>query len=375
VDIAIVALVILARLFVPLLIIRWPLPAILACLLIDAADQTIFQAVVPEADLSGYQSYDKALDIYYLTIAYISTLRNWTNRFAVPIVRFLFYYRLVGVVLFEFSGVRELLLIFPNTFEYVFIFYEAVRVRWDPTRMSKRLLIGATAFIWIVIKLPQEWWIHVAQLDTTDVMKEVIFGVSVDATWREAIANRPWVLLVTFGLVALAAFGAWWLFANRLPPADRPITLDADAEETREVRPSLLLEVRERIAGSLFDRQLLEKVVLVTLVGVIFAQVLGVDAGPVALGIGLAVIIVANAAVSDRLVRRGERWVSALSQFLAMLVTNILLYALLVAGAAAFGISVALDRAGFFLLLMSLIVALYDRYRPEYLARFMDEGP
>ena len=72
--------VILSRLLVPLAIIRFPLPAIIACLIIDAVDQTVFAAVAPDADLSGYQNYDKALDIYYLVIAYISTLRNWTNR-------------------------------------------------------------------------------------------------------------------------------------------------------------------------------------------------------------------------------------------------------------------------------------------------------
>ena len=77
--------VVLSRLLVPLLIIRFPLPAIIACLIIDAVDQTVFTAIAPGADLTGYQTYDKALDIYYLVIAYISTLRNWTNRFAVSV--------------------------------------------------------------------------------------------------------------------------------------------------------------------------------------------------------------------------------------------------------------------------------------------------
>ena len=53
--------VILARLLVPLLIIRRPLPAIIACLVLDAVDQTVFQTVVPDADLSGDQGHDKAL--------------------------------------------------------------------------------------------------------------------------------------------------------------------------------------------------------------------------------------------------------------------------------------------------------------------------
>ena len=43
--------------------------------------------------------------------------------------------------------------------------------------VSRSVIIGATAFIWIFIKLPQEWWIHIAQLDLTDFVQEKIFGV------------------------------------------------------------------------------------------------------------------------------------------------------------------------------------------------------
>ena len=183
--------VILSRLLVPLLIIRFPLPAIIACLVIDAVDQTVFTAVAPDADLTGYQTYDKALDIYYLVIAYISTLRNWTNRFALEVSRFLIYYRLVGVVLFELSGIREILFIFPNTFEYFFIFYESVRLFWDPRRMNNMLVVGAAAFIWIFIKLPQEYWIHIAQLDLTDFVQEDIFGVPAGTAWIDTFAAKP----------------------------------------------------------------------------------------------------------------------------------------------------------------------------------------
>ena len=52
-EIAIIGTVILARLLVPLLIIKYPLPAIIACLVIDAVDQTVFQAVVPDAIYNG----------------------------------------------------------------------------------------------------------------------------------------------------------------------------------------------------------------------------------------------------------------------------------------------------------------------------------
>src|SRR3954462_12068069 len=110
------------------------------------------------------------MDVYYLAIAYMSTLRNWTSPQAYNVSRFLYFYRLVGVTAFEFSGWRPLLLIFPNTFEYFFIAYELIRLRYDPTRFPARWWWTLAAAIWIVIKLPQEYWIHVAQLDVTDTI-------------------------------------------------------------------------------------------------------------------------------------------------------------------------------------------------------------
>ena len=216
-DELILAAVVLARVAVPLAIPRFPLPAMLAALVIDGVDQSIFQTFT-NLDLAGYQSYDKALDVYYLSIAYIATLRNWTNFTAFGVSYFLYYYRLIGVVLFELTQLRWLLLVFPNTFEYFFDFYEGVRTRWDPRRMSRRLLIGAAAFIWIFIKLPQEWWIHVAQLDMTDFLKEELFGVSADSSWTEAVAANPMVVLLA--VLVLALLLCRRLFAGKMTLAD-----------------------------------------------------------------------------------------------------------------------------------------------------------
>ena len=80
------------------------------------------------------------MDVYYLAIAYLSTLRNWTSRPAFRVARFLYFYRLVGVVAFELTQWRPLLLIFPNTFEYFFIAYEVVRLRWDPLPLQHAVL-------------------------------------------------------------------------------------------------------------------------------------------------------------------------------------------------------------------------------------------
>ena len=92
--------VVLLRFTVPLFIPKYPLPAILAALVLDAADQTIFSWVTDDP-LPGYQLYDKALDIYYLSIAYITTMRIWRSPVAFQLSRFLFLYRLVGVLLHE----------------------------------------------------------------------------------------------------------------------------------------------------------------------------------------------------------------------------------------------------------------------------------
>ncbi len=361
--------VVLSRLLVPLLIIRFPLPAIVACLVIDAVDQTVFQAIAPDADLSGYQSYDKALDIYYLVIAYIATLRNWTNQFAVEMARFLIFYRLVGVVLFELSEVRGILFIFPNTFEYFFIFYESVRLFWDPRRMSRRVIIGATAFIWIFIKLPQEWWIHIAQLDTTDLVQETIFGVPAGTPWLETFAARPWIVVLAVVAAAAAAYAVYWLMKHKLPPRDRPLTIDADAEPGRAVPPERLAAVRSRLMRRVLGTSLLEKYALIALVSIIFGQMLQVQAESWSWRCSSA-----SWSWPTPLSARG--WSATASgpdrRFRQFIVTGLLNVGI-VAVMLLFdllGDSTDPGRLTFFVLLVTLLVTLYDRYRPEYLARF-----
>ena len=80
-----VTLVVGLRFLVPLLIPRYPLPAVVASLVLDAADQSIFHAF--GYDPPHYQSYDKAMDVYYLAIAYVATLRNWTSPSAYRVAR------------------------------------------------------------------------------------------------------------------------------------------------------------------------------------------------------------------------------------------------------------------------------------------------
>ncbi len=358
-DLLIFGAVLAVRLLVPLAIPRYPLPAILAALVLDAVDYTVIRDWT-SLSMEEYQGFDKALDIYYLTIAYISTLRNWTNLFAFKLSRFLFYWRLVGVVLFELTQLRPLLLIFTNAFEYFFIFYEVVRLRWDPRRMTKGLAIGAAAFIWIFIKLPQEYILHIAQLDTT-IWVEAFF---------DALRSSFWVVLaVIVALVALIVVAIRWLL-RRLPPADWRLRLSADpllgasgdGNEGNEV---------DAQSGRFFNNALIEKIVMVSLVSIIFAQILpGLQASNLQLAIAVAFIIIINTGLSHWLARRGTEWKSALREFVVMSVVNfglVLVYAFLLPSIDG---SLNLGNTLFFVLLLTLIVTMYDRYRHAYLMRF-----
>lgn len=369
-DSFILGLVIAARLLIPLLIPAYPLPGIIAALLLDAVDQTLFQTFT-HLPLDGYQSYDKALDIYYLSIAYISTLRNWTNHFAFQVARFLFYYRLVGVALFELSGRRMLLFIFPNTFEYFFIWYETVVLWRNPRRLPRVAVVGAAATIWLIIKLPQEFWLHIARLDLTDVLKTALFGASPETTWGVLFQTLPAVFIGAVVAAVALIGGLAWLAGRRLPRPERSLSADA---RLRSLGRERLRAARAGWAAHVFDRDLLEKVGLVSLLVVIFAQALpgGAVGSAASMAVGAATIIVLNTVVSHWLARRGVGWRNALGQFIVMAAANLTI-------AAAFqllpGARDLDDTAvAFFVLLLSLIVTLFDRYTEVHMARFHRGG-
>ena len=139
---AVIAAIIIARLFVPLLIPRFPL-VIIAALILDAVDGSLLDAFtsVDVGPDGPYQSFDKALDIYYLAIAYLTTLRNWTSHAARSASASSSSTTGWSACCVRTLGARAMLLIFPNTFEFFFIAYEAIR------RASTRR--GGSAQFWL----------------------------------------------------------------------------------------------------------------------------------------------------------------------------------------------------------------------------------
>ena len=331
-----------ARFLLPLLIPRYPLPAVIGCLLLDGVDQTVFQ--VFGYDPPGYQSYDKAMDVYYLAIAYLATMRNWTSMPAYGIGRFLYFYRLVGVVAFELTQLRAMLLLFPNTFEYFFIAYEAVRTRWQTLRVTFRRWVLTAALIWIFIKLPQEYWLHVAQLDVTDTLR--------DYDWA-------WPLLIS--LVLLLAAVLWFVVRPRLPEPDWDLRFPADP------LPAAIDTAAEQAAwrarsGRVLSWATAEKVVLLGLISVIYAQTLpGIHASNTETFVGVGAFVVINAAITMAVARRGRAIESLGLAFLARLLVDV---AIVVVARWLAGADSSPWNTIFFLALISLITTLHDRWQP-----------
>jgi len=346
---ALIVAIVLARLLVPLLIPRVPLTIVVA-LVLDAVDNSLLAALT-DVDLGPdgpYQNVDKALDVYYLAIAYMATLRNWTSLPAIRVGQFLFYYRLVGVLAFELLDERAMLFVFPNTFEYYFIAYSILALRYDPRRVGARGWVATAASIWVFVKLPQEYWIHIAQLDFTDT-----------------VAEHPWFgVLCALGLLALAAI-AQFAVRPRLPAPDHAPTVTAGP------LPEPIADCRVRHAYRLRRgegdwNEFAEKVCLLALISNVFAEILpNVEARPTEIALAVTAIVAANWAISAWDARRH----SAELGFAALLAANLALIYLIsrfFTAAENFPLATAL----FFAFLITLMIWLYDVYRPVFDSRF-----
>jgi hypothetical protein len=180
------------------------------------------------------------------------------------------------------------------------------------------------------------------------------------------------VLLVALsaGLIAVADR----LIRRLAPPREHALTLAADP------LPDAIDEAWERdqrIAEGwrLFDLHLLEKIGLVGVVTVIFAQILpGVHASPAQLMGAVGVVVTINAFLRLRSARAGRSLESTAASFLLLSVINIVIVAaadwLLRRREGDLDVPATL----FFLLLLTLIVTLYDNWRPVCDVRFARRG-
>ena len=105
-------------------VLRWPLAGAFIALFTDLTDLFLREWL----DLGGvrdYQRFDKWLDQAYM-LTFLAVALHWQ---ALPrnIAVALYTYRLAGFITFEITGDRDILLLFPNVFEYWFIFIAALK--------------------------------------------------------------------------------------------------------------------------------------------------------------------------------------------------------------------------------------------------------
>lgn len=155
-------IVIALRLVVPLLILKRPLIGGIVAMLLDALDVVIVEFFGPGGMGDHYHNIDKLLDLYYLSLEMWMALK-WTERLPRITAIVLFVYRVIGVVIFEITGWRPTMFIFPNLFEHWYLFV-LLRYQFFP---GLRLDTWKRVIGWLVVlyipKIGQEYLLHVAQ--------------------------------------------------------------------------------------------------------------------------------------------------------------------------------------------------------------------
>ncbi len=145
-------------------------------MLLDGVDVIIVEQISSGGMGSRYQSLDKYLDLYYLSLeAFVS--RRWSDHLARQTSLALFAYRLVGVLLFEVTQARRLLIFFPNLFENWFLFY-LLRNRFAAgIGMGTWPRIAFWLAVLAVPKFAQEYLLHVRRAQPWDWFKDEVLGV------------------------------------------------------------------------------------------------------------------------------------------------------------------------------------------------------
>ena len=171
-------------------VLRWPLAGAIIAMLVDLSDLFLRQWL----DLGGvnnYQEFDKWLDQVYMLTFLVVALRWEPVPRAISIA--LYVFRLAGVIVFEVTDERDLLLAFPNVFEFWFVFVAALKFfrleagdrdwrtgeapRAAPALVPFRYDVRHLALVLPVLlgaKLAQEYALHVGRWFDTFTVNEML---------------------------------------------------------------------------------------------------------------------------------------------------------------------------------------------------------
>ncbi len=164
-----VVIVTTIRLAVPLIIFRWPFWGGVATAIVDAVD-VILVYLLQLGDYRSYHQTDKYLDSYFLAFMAFYAWRKWRG-LERDVSLVLFIWRMIGFVLFEITGVRWLLLIFPNLFLWWWLWVAGIhryRPRWQFTRVNA----SGVLVLMIGPKMIQEMVLHYWRIKPLQVMSD-----------------------------------------------------------------------------------------------------------------------------------------------------------------------------------------------------------
>jgi hypothetical protein len=151
-----IAIVGAVRILGALPVLRWAFVGALIAVIADTGDLLLMNLIDMEA-MENYQSFDKWADQAYMLTFLVVALR-WQGP-ARNVAIGLYAYRLLGVVAFEATGQRILLLAFPNLFEFWFLFVASLP-HWKPAFVFSRQHILSVGALLLIPKEFQESLLH-----------------------------------------------------------------------------------------------------------------------------------------------------------------------------------------------------------------------
>ena len=147
------------RILAPILILRWPLGGMVVSMLADTLDVVIV-ATLRTGTFKDYTSLDKLLDTYSLGFA-ASVSLQWKNRIARHTSIALFTYRLAGVLALALTGYRWVLFLFPNVFEFFYLYHVATLKWFRAIEVDRCQRLVVALVLLTLMKLVQEYVLHV----------------------------------------------------------------------------------------------------------------------------------------------------------------------------------------------------------------------
>lgn len=172
-DLAVLLLIIAFRGGVPFLVFRWQFAGGLLCILADASDSILQDALGAEPLKGHYHLVDKSFDTYYLLFEAIVAYR-WADPLARWAAVGLFALRAGGVVFYELTEIRGTFVVTPNVFENFYLFVAGLRSIDPGYRIpSWRWLVAMVVFVGAP-KVLQEYVMHYREAATWHFVKENI---------------------------------------------------------------------------------------------------------------------------------------------------------------------------------------------------------